>query len=144
MQYPQPRYMCAYGSQSSIAPVFRGIQAGRGHATTLFMVWPKLGTRRGPVERYGAPLQGAKDLGLVAQAKISHFVATSTEAQRALEKRFQKLRMQPNSHARNLGHASLGSRAKRTSEKKWLHNASGRELKWRASRPGVGAKAIRF
>ena len=44
-----------------------------------------------------------KDLGLFMQAKKSHVVATSMEAQRALDKYFQKMRMEPKPHARNLG-----------------------------------------
>ncbi|CAK0801262.1 unnamed protein product, partial [Prorocentrum cordatum] len=81
--------------------------------------------------------KGTKELGLLVQAKTSHFVATSVVARKALEKRFQRLGMEAKQHARRWGHEHTGRRAKKTIEKSVASGgAVDRAPKWKALRRG--------
>ena len=68
-------------------------------------------------------------------------MATSVQAQKALERSFAQMRRKARPHARNLSHKLTGSRVRRTVEKKRLSQAWQRKSKLSVLRQGAGAKA---
>ena len=147
--YQQPRRIKGFNSLSRSYTSFQGILAGCSHATTLMQVLllrPLQRLKRefefvvprglmddvsfqwiGRLAKYAGVVFNAvtafagytRQLGFLLQASKSGYLASSTEAARAVKSRAARLKLQAFRTARNLGHDTFaGGTAHRALERK--------------------------